>query len=250
MPNIVDQMTERLLFDAGIGEGMRVLDVGCGLGDVSTMAARLVGTTGQVIGIDKNPAMIEMAENRARQANVRSVSFQRRNLEELAPEDGMFDAVIGRRVLLYQPNPVYALRCAVAVLRSGGIAVFQEHDANPVPSWRTPLPLHQRVHQWIWDMLAREGADKHMGYHLPSSLSKAGLTLEHVRGEAIVQTPEISYPIHEIVRAILPRLTQEGIVSEEEIDVNTLGQRLLEERVRTGATYIGETIFGAWARKV
>lgn len=50
MANVVEAMTERLLADGGISSGMRVLDVGCGGGAVSRMAARLVGKTGQVLG--------------------------------------------------------------------------------------------------------------------------------------------------------------------------------------------------------
>jgi len=69
-----------------------------------------------------------------------------------------------------------------------------------------------------------------MGYDLPAAMTKAGLRLESVRAEAIVQTPEISYSIHEIVRAVTPRIVQEGIATQEQIDVSTLEARLLEER--------------------
>jgi ubiquinone/menaquinone biosynthesis C-methylase UbiE len=47
-------ITERLLRSAGIEPGMRVLDIGCGAGDVSMLAAELVGSTGSVVGIDRN----------------------------------------------------------------------------------------------------------------------------------------------------------------------------------------------------
>lgn len=229
MANVVDGMTERLLADAGLASGMRVLDIGCGTGIVSMMAARLVGQAGQVVGIDRSAAPLETARRLASQEGLGNLLFEQRDLVDAAGA-GEFDAVIGRRVLLYQHDPVHAIQMAVGGLRSGGIAVFQEHDASPVPSWRTPLPLHQRVHQWLWDMVASEGANIHMGYDLPAAMTKAGLRLESVRAEAIVQTPEISYPIHEIVRAVTPRIVQEGIATEEQIDVSTLEARLLEER--------------------
>ncbi len=248
MPNVVDAMTERLLADAGLRTGMRVLNVGCGSGFVSLMAARLVGESGQVLGIDRSAAPLKTAEELAAREGLSNTRFERRDLAD-AGGAGEFDAVIGRRVLLYQPDPVKAIRQAIAPLRRGGIAVFQEHDATPLSPWQVPLPLHQQAHQWLWDTVTREGANMHMGYELAGTVSKAGLTLQHVRAEAIVQTPEISYPTHEIVRAVLPRIVQESIATEEQVDIDTLGDRLREERVRTGATYLGELVFGVWGTK-
>ncbi len=249
MANVVDAMTARLLADAGISEGMRVLDVGCGPGDVTRMAARLAGASGRVVGLDRNPSMLRLAEQRVLEANLSNVFFREGDLEGMEQGEE-FDAVVGRRVLLYQPDPVGAVRGLLRALRPGGLAVFQEHDAAPVPEWRKPLPLHQRVHGWMWEMLRREGANMHMGYDLPRVLAEAGLLLEHVRAEGIVQTPEIAYPTHEIVRAVLPRIVKEGIASEEEVDAATLGERLRAERAAAKATYVGETVFGAWGRKL
>lgn len=113
----------------------------------------------------------------------------------------------------------------------------------------TPLPLHERVHGWIWHTVEREGANIHMGFDLPSVLARAGLTVEQVRAEAIVQTPKAHYAVGAVVRAMLPRIMQQGVATEEEVDVDTLDRRLVEEREKTNATYVGEMVFGAWARK-
>ena len=60
MPNSVDEMTERMLDDAGIEPGMRVLDIGCGMGAVSLMLSRRVGNQGHVFAVDRNPHVIEL----------------------------------------------------------------------------------------------------------------------------------------------------------------------------------------------
>jgi ubiquinone/menaquinone biosynthesis C-methylase UbiE len=57
--------TERFLRDAGIVSGMRVLDIGCGMGDVTMLVAQLVGPTGRVVSIDLHQASIETAQKRA-----------------------------------------------------------------------------------------------------------------------------------------------------------------------------------------
>jgi len=62
---IVRPITERLFRDVGIGPGMRVLDLGCGAGNVSMLAAEFVGPTGLVIGIDPSEEVLTIASERA-----------------------------------------------------------------------------------------------------------------------------------------------------------------------------------------
>ena len=242
-------MAERLLADAGIAVGMRVLDVGCGRGDVSLMIARLVGEQGRVLGIDRDARPLAAARERAGELDLSNVAFAEGDLCALSPEHGSFDAVVGRRVLMYQPDPAHAVRQFARALRPGGLVVFQEHDATMTPGRLTPLPLHERVHEWVWRTVEREGADIHMGFHLPSVLAQAGLAVEQVRAEAVVQTPGTHYPAGAIVRAMLPRIVQHGVATEEEVDVDTLDQRLIEEREKANAAYVGDMVFSAWARK-
>ena len=70
--------------------------------------------------------------------------------------DGSFDAVVGRRVLMYQPDAKGALWMLSRVLRPGGLIIFQEHDATVGPVSLTLLPLQARVREWIWRTVQRE----------------------------------------------------------------------------------------------
>lgn len=249
MSNSVDEMTERMLDDAGIGAGMRVLDIGCGPGMTSFMLARRVGSAGHVFGVDRDPRMLELARQKARDAGVANVTFIQGGFDVSFPERGTLDAVVGRRVLMYQPGATEAVSQLTDAVRSGGVIAFHEHDMVEISDSRTPLPLHDQVRSWLREMLRHEGANLSMGFQLHSALSAAGLTVERVRAEANVLTPTASYPVGSIIRAVLPRLLQHGIVTEADVDVDTLDDRLTAERKATGATCLWEMVFCAWARK-
>ncbi|MFC3695289.1 methyltransferase domain-containing protein [Chenggangzhangella methanolivorans] len=241
--------TARLLVDAGLRPGMRVLDVGCGFGDVTLLAAALVGEAGAAVGVDLDGAALERARGRDVPAGSAVPTFAQAAIADLPATLDDFDAIVGRRVLMYQADAVEAVRVLAERLRPGGIIIFQEHDATLTPASLTAFPLHARAQGWLQRMIEREGADLHIGFHLHAILTRAGLGVEQVRAEAIVQTPTAPYALGAIVRACLPRIVAHGVASAEEVDVDTLQARLDAERTATDAIYVGDVMFGAWARK-
>jgi cyclopropane fatty-acyl-phospholipid synthase-like methyltransferase len=120
-------ITKRLLRRAGLLPGMRVLDLGCGAGDVSMLAAELMGGQGAVVGIDRAGAAIRLAQERAERGFYRNLTFRQCAADDLA--DALpFDFVIGRYVVLHQPEPARFIRGAAARLRKGGMIAFHEID--------------------------------------------------------------------------------------------------------------------------
>ncbi|NJO38733.1 MAG: methyltransferase domain-containing protein [Rhizobiales bacterium] len=251
MTDLAEDLTRSLLIDAGISSGMRVLDIGCGRGDVTLLAAGLVGEQGRVLGIDRDPAAIEVAKGRAREAGLAHVDFALIDIDALTSDHGPFDAVVCRRVLMYQRDVVATLRKLAAVLAPGGLIAIQEHDLTAMPICRPAMPLHELVQSWMARTIAHEGATHHMGLELWQALHAAGFEVERVRAEATVLTPDQAHPIGigRIARAMLPRIEAAGVATAEEIDVDTLDDRLLAERRDTGGSCILEMVFGAWARK-
>jgi ubiquinone/menaquinone biosynthesis C-methylase UbiE len=120
---LFNPFTRRLLEEAGLGTGMQVLDVGCGPGDVSWLAAELVGEQGSVIGVDTNASVLLLAQARAQAAGLRHVSFLVGNIDALALTQ-QFDAIVGRLILMYMPHPAAVLRQLSTHLRPGGRAGF------------------------------------------------------------------------------------------------------------------------------
>ena len=241
--------THRLLVDAGVRPGMRVLDVGCGFGDVTVLVASLVGPGGSVTGVDQDADAIARARGRSVPQGSATPLFTQASIAALPPALNDLDAIVGRRVLMYQPDTARTVRILAERLRPGGLIVFQEHDATMTPASLAPFPLHERAQGWLRGMIEREGADLHIGFHLPGILARAGLDVEHVRAEAIVQTPDMPYALGNIVRACLPRIIGHGVATADEVGIDTLQDRLNTERTATDGVYIGDMMFGAWARK-
>ena len=109
--SLLDQITERFLCEAGLGAGLRVLDVGCGLDDVAMLAAQIVGPRGEVIAIDRDPTMLTAAEERAERAGLR-LQFVHADVTDLDLGELRFDAAVGRLILMHVPDPVSVVRGA------------------------------------------------------------------------------------------------------------------------------------------
>src|SRR5262249_52062661 len=126
---ILAPFTDSFLRAAGIVSGMRVLDIGCGMGDVTMLAAQLVGPTGSVVSIDQDSASIETARRRVSAIGMENIKFHQADLLTFG-DDELFDAIISRLVLEFVPDTTAALKRLRILLRPGGIMAFQE------PSWR------------------------------------------------------------------------------------------------------------------
>jgi len=116
--------TERLFREAGIGPGQRVLDLGSGVGDVCLIAGRLVGPSGEVVGIERDPRSIARATARLTEAGLCNVSFTQSDAAQI-PRDKSFDAAVGRYILCFLPDPVAVLRSLSQLVRPGGVLAFQ-----------------------------------------------------------------------------------------------------------------------------
>src|SRR2546425_12792213 len=98
------ELTEEVLCRAGIGAGMRVVDVGCGARDVSLLLASLVGPTGSVLGVDRAAESMQVAQARVAGAQLTPVTFRHCDLADLLLDTSV-DAGGGRFVLLYLADP-------------------------------------------------------------------------------------------------------------------------------------------------
>lgn len=118
-----------ILLKAGLTTGMRVLDVGCGVGNISFIAAKFVGLEGAVIGVDKAQEAIAFARQRAHSAELSNVQFIVADLADFRFDSEPVDAL----VVMYVPDPATVLYRLLAFVKPGGIIAFHELVLRPSP---------------------------------------------------------------------------------------------------------------------
>lgn len=245
--------TTRWLFEqAGIRPGMRVLDLGSGPGAVAMLAADLVGPEGSVVGVEASADAIVTAQARAEEAGRPNVTFRRGDLSDPAIFDGIdeLDAVIGRCVLCFLPDPALVLRRIMPRVRSNGVFAFHEtgyHGPVSIPD----SPLLDQI--WAW-MNATTGPrmDRKVGLRLHSVFKQVGLPTPQMRMDAYAGggADWIGYDvIAGNIRSMLPQMIEDGIATAEEVDIDTLADRLRAETVPHDGTVCSWSFVTAWARR-
>jgi ubiquinone/menaquinone biosynthesis C-methylase UbiE len=249
MNKLRNEFTQRLLTDGGIKKGMRVLDAGCGSGDLSIMASELVGDMGEVVGFDISENALAAARN-ATEKKQMSVKFILADITRLPEDIGVFDAIIGRRVLMYLSDAAQSINGLLPHLTVNGKMIFQESDCMVSSFCAQSMPLHTKVLTWMWDTVAKEGGDIHIGRQLYSLMKNAKLKILQMRAEAILNTYESGSDLGWVAKMMAHRMISHGVITAEEMDADTLEDRLQSERRESDTPFIRDMAFGVCAEKI
>ncbi len=246
---LYNDYTEHALRLAGLRPGMRVLDVGCGPGDVSFIAARLVGPTGSVLGVDAAPEMIELARARAAEQGLSAVRFTQAAVDAIGLDEPV-DAVVGRLILMHLPDPAATVAHLSSFVRSGGVIAFAENDITGARS--TPdIPLFGHVTAGIARAFEAMGLSPRFGTTLHTVFADAGLgapqlTLGTPIGTA-ADTDILAYAA-EVWRLVSPLAEQMGFAIEELGDIDDFVPLFREEALAADALITMPPLITAWAR--
>ena len=153
---------------------MRVLDLGCGAGDVCLLAASVVGPSGSVVGVDRSAEAIETARRRAAAMGVTNVEYQMASIEAFLDSEP-FDAMIGRFVLMYSADPAMVLERLLPLMKPSGIVAFLEMDmvaARTVPA----VAFVGTVVDWLGETFRRGGVPLDLASQVWRIFRAAGLT--------------------------------------------------------------------------
>lgn len=243
--------TQLLLQAAGVAPGMRVLDLGTGLGHVALMVGAMVGPAGSVVGVDQAPAVLEEARARAAAAGAANVRFAEADVTTWR-DDEPFDAIVGRLVLFHMADPVAVLRHHLAGLRPGGLMIAVDFDIGGARA-EPAVPLASRALAWIIRAFEQAGAHPMIGAHLAQLLDAAGIGEIRslgVQGYFGPEDPGGPALVTGVVRSLADAIVAGGIAGASEIGLDTFEQRLADELRSAGAVLLPPTVVGAWGRRI
>lgn len=245
-----EDMTRTTFQAAGLQAGFRVLDIGCGAGDVSFLAADIVRSTGSVVGVDRSPDAIARARRRTHEDNRTNVTFRIGPIGEIA-DLGQFDALVGRFVLMHQADPATTLRACVRHVRPAGLVIILESAMSACVAGvhSSPhSPTYDRITGIITTTLAAAGADVSMGFRLHDVFERAGLPRPTMRLQARVEggpdAPIYRY-ISDSLRSVLPAATRLAS-SVETLHTDRLEDELRAEVLRTDGVLVSPLVIAAW----
>jgi ubiquinone/menaquinone biosynthesis C-methylase UbiE len=247
-------ITERLFRAADIGPGMRVLDVGSGVGDVAFLAAELVGPTGAVVGVDLDGVALTKARERAELLKLANVQFVEGDFRQIGLS-GTFDAAVGRVVLLYLADPADGVKAVAQHVRSGGPIVFQEMDMDIEArsrSYPAPDSLWSATGRAIIETFAAAGVHVRVGRALIDVYLRAGLPMPTLLDEALAGGgPGFgAYSwLANTMRSIAPLADKLGVTRATDIDLESLADRIRDEAVARQLMVWTPPYVGAFARK-
>jgi SAM-dependent methyltransferase len=246
---LFDPLTRRVFEAAGLAPGMRVLDLGAGVGDTSMLAARIVGPGGSVVGVDLAADALACARSRAGEAGLCNIEFIQGDALTANLGDGLFDAVVGRLVLMYVADPVAVVRSASHRVRPGGLVCFHEVDAT-FDACLPASPLWQRACGWFRATVARAGVEPRMGARLFETFTAAGVAAPEMRLEAAVggglAAPTFAWA--DVFVSMVPLMERFGVATAQEVGPDTLAARLHADVTARGAVVIAPLLIGAWSR--
>jgi SAM-dependent methyltransferase len=245
----IEQPTGLLFQAAGIGPGMRVLDLGSGVGHVAQLVASLVGPEGSVLGVEQSAEALEVAETRRAQAGLANVRFVQGDVRTF--EAGTeFDAVVGRLILFHLPDPAAVVRHHLGALRPGGIVAMVDYDigaARNEPTTRTA-----DLTALIEAAFSAAGAHPRIGARLARILREAGVDEVASFGIQAYLAPDDPHGprlVAGVIHSLAPTIVSNGIATEAELDLPTLEQRIRDDLMENDAVLLPPTVVGAWGRR-
>ncbi|RMO78220.1 methyltransferase domain-containing protein [Pseudomonas syringae group genomosp. 3] len=243
--------TARLLSESGLEKGMRVLDLGCGPGDVAILAATMVGTSGEIVGIDRSEEAVALATYRASLSGLQQIRFQTCDIYDFS-DKCPFDFVIGRYVMVHQADPTAFLRKSASLVRPGGVLALHEVLlSEPLIESSPKLPLLSDAAKWILAALQagipnHSCAERMIEHFFEAGLPQPKLSCERPTGGG---EDSLLYGwTSETLKSIFPHLIRMGLVSPKTEHLDTFESRLREQALRARAQILGPTQITAWVK--
>ncbi len=241
-------VTEQAIRLSGVGPGMRVVDIGCGAGDVTLLLASIVGPGGEVIAVDTAREAVEATRQRVDEAGQSNVHFLCEDAGTLMLEAPV-DAVVGRLILMHVPDPVGVLRTLSGQIAPGGLVLFMEMDIESLVV-EPELPL---VTTWLDRVLStfqRLGIDSRPGLRMRDQFVEAGLPTPRMQQFGVISSgrdPGTVDQLVDLISTLKPAMIETGVV-QDDFDLDELSAKLEADANWVNPLIVDPPLIAAWAR--
>jgi ubiquinone/menaquinone biosynthesis C-methylase UbiE len=207
-----------LWLQMGLGQGKRVLDLGCGPGFATFDLGTIVGREGSVYGIDKSPGFIEYARHQGRVRGFENLEFIEGDFNEMTLEGNSFDAAYCRWALCWMDEPQPVVQAVADALKPGGLFGAQEYAHWGSFSVYPEKPEVRKVIEACRESWRVMDGQIDMGPRLIEKFNNAGLEVVHMKplakfgkpGQMPWQWPSTFFKIYTL------RLIEIGLLTEQD----------------------------------
>ncbi|MBV9197576.1 MAG: methyltransferase domain-containing protein [Solirubrobacterales bacterium] len=240
--------SEALLDQVELGPGDSAIDLGCGPRGVLELLHRRVSPGGRVVGLDSDPAHVEMAAEFVSKRRLDGVEVVTADARKTGLQEDSFDVVHARTLLINVPEPEKVLVEMVRLTRPGGWVASLEPDCEH-SIYYPHHPVFDRLHELFITAFSRNGADPLIGRRLGELYRQAGLE------DVGIDVRSAAYPlgqsrrtvIADLVRAMRPQILALGAADERELDeLDATARRRLDNPEVVAVNHMR---FLAWGRK-
>lgn len=228
---LTDPATIRYLENLGVGEGWRCAEVGAGAGSIARWLCEQVGESGQVVAVDINTQFLDFL-------NYTNLEVRRQNIVTEPLEEGIYDLVHAKIILLHLPEREQVLRQLAASLRPGGILLVEESDIRSIQTC-DPYSEHlSKSGAAIARLFERGGVDPAYGMKLLPAFKRIGL--KNIGSDCQLSAIQCGSPQSTTLILTLEHLSTKivalGLLSQQEVDAALEELRSSETMIYTPIT--------------
>ena len=214
--DVFGEHSKDFLIRAGLKEGQRILEVGCGTGSMTTWLANQVGVTGQIIAVDASEKQLALARKAAQESGATNIEFVCSTVEALNLQSGSVDLIYSRLLLMHLKDPKQVLIDLKRYLRTGGVIACEEPHASSLMTTPRNEPI-ERMNELFVKLGRLQGLDFNIGDKLYSIMISAGYS--KIRACFIQPVISMSEAIDFVLMGaseIAPAALKSGMVSEQD----------------------------------
>ena len=162
LDDILGPYSRQFLLDAGLRHGMKVLELGCGIGNTTVWIAGQIGGSGHVVAADASEEQIEYARSRCERSGLRNVEFRVATAETLMLPSNTFDVAYSRLLLMHVKDPSAVIRKMFDLVKPGGVVANEEPSASSLFTYGTSS-VFRRFNDILLTMGGKIGVDFEIG---------------------------------------------------------------------------------------